>query len=507
MRIVTGTISHETNTFSNIPTDLEEFGKQGISLGSDALARFAGTNSIEAAYLDAARQHRFDLIPTVWASAIPGGVIPRDTLDFLLGKLLEGIRAAGRIDAVVLHLHGAAVATGIEDVEGFVLESVRRLVGPEVPVVSTLDLHANVTERMVRSADLLIGYDTYPHVDVYERGREVADRLMEILSGKIKPTAALEKPALMPPLQPMVTTMDTPMKALIDLAREIEKETGIISVSVFGGFPFSDIEPAGLGVLVYSDNDPGLAREKARAVVRRAWELREGWVYRAVPVREAVERAMKAPAGPIILADIADSGAGGTAGDGTEVLRVLLQLGARSAAVCSISDPEAIERCIAAGVGTVISMMVGGKRDKLHGEPVEITGKVRLIHEGSFIRKGPQKTGQVQTVGRAVVLEIGGIGGIELMLTEHRAHPNDLEYFRAFGIEPLDRKMLVLKSAAHFRAAFEPIAKEVIDVDAPGITSPDLARFPFQHIRRPIFPLDRFEEVVPEPDAAANERE
>ncbi len=495
MRIVTGTISHETNTFSNIPTDLEEFGKQGISLGPDVLTRFAGTNSIEAGYIDAAKQHGFELVPTVWGSAIPGGVIPRATLDWLLGKLLDGIKGAGQIDAVMLHLHGAAVAEGIDDVEGYVLEAVRKLVGPKVPIVSTLDLHGNMTEKMVQNADLLIGYDTYPHVDVYERGREVADRLMEILAAKLKPTAALEKPAIMPPLQPMVTTMDTPMKALIELAHKLEKEKGVISVSVFGGFPFADIQPAGFGVLVYTDNNPSLAREKARQVVRRAWELRKGWIYKAVPVREAVERAIKAPAGPIILADIADSGAGGTSGDGTEVLRAMLELGAQSGAVCSISDQEAIDACLAAGVGASVSMKIGGKRDKLHGEPVPVTGKVRLIHEGSFIRKGPQGTGQVQTVGLTVVLEIGGMGGIEVMLTEHRAHPNDLEYFRAFGIEPADRKMLVLKSAAHFRAAFGPIAKEIIDVDAPGITSPNLARFDYKHIRRPIFPLDSFDKL------------
>ncbi|MDP3063019.1 MAG: M81 family metallopeptidase [Chloroflexota bacterium] len=496
MRIVTGTISHETNTFSNIPTDLNEFAKQGLTLGQDVLKRFAGTNSVEAAFMDGARQHGFEIIPTVYASAIPGGLIPRATLDWMLGKLLDGIVAAEKIDGVLLHLHGTMVVEGIEDAEGFILEAVRKLVGPKLPVASELDLHGNVTEQMVRNADLLIGYDTYPHVDVYERGLELANRLVDIIKGAIRPTPALEKPPIMPPLQSMVTTEDTPMRALIELAHKIEKEQGIISVSVFGGFPFADIEPAGFGVLAYADNNLALAREAARRVVRRAWEMRERWKVHPTPVREAVQQAMAAPEGPIILADIADSGAGGTAGDGAEVLKALLVLGARGAAICSISDQEAIDKCLQAGVGATLTMVVGGKRDRLHGDPVEVTGKVRLIHEGSFVRKGPQGTGQVQTVGRCVVLEIGGRGGIELMLTEHRAHPNDLEYFRAFGIEPTDRKMLVLKSAAHYRAAFKPIAKGIIDVDAPGITSPNLSRFNYVRIRRPIYPLDEFD-VLP----------
>jgi microcystin degradation protein MlrC len=216
----------------------------------------------------------------------------------------------------------------------------------------------------------------------------------------------------------------------------------------------------------------------------------DNWIVHPTPPEEAVRRAMAAPRGPVILADIADSGAGGTAGDATVTFKTLLDMGARSAAVCSISDQEAINICLAAGVGAEVSMLVGGKRDKLHGDPVPVTGKVRLIHEGSFVRQGPMGRGVLQTVGRCVVLEIGGRGGIELMLTEHRAHPNDLQYFRAFGIEPTERQMLVLKSAAHYRAAFDPIAVETIEVDAPGITSPRLERYPYQNIRRPIYPLD-----------------
>lgn len=491
MKIVTGTISHETNTFSNIPTNLDEFGKQTITLGDDIPRRFKGTASIEAAYMDAARKHGFELVWTVWASAIPGGLIPRETFDWIEGKLLDGIKKAGKIDGVLLHLHGSAVVDGIPDAEGRILEDVRKLVGPKVPIANTLDLHSLNTEQMMANSNLMIGYDTYPHIDSYDRGMEVAEKLVKMIKGELKPTGALEKPPLWTPLQSQVTSRpDTPMRKLIDRAWEIEKDPKVISASVFGGFPFADVAHLGFSTMVYTNNDPALARKYARELAKMGWDMHDRWLVHPTPVKEAVKQAIEAKEGPVILADIADSGAGGTSGDATEVLRAMLRQGARSGSVCSISDQEAIDKAVAAGVGATITMKIGGKRDKLHGEPVEVTGKVKLIHDGEFIRKGPMLTGAVQTVGKTVVLEIGGIGGIEVMLTEHRAHPNDLEYFRAFGIEPTHRKMLVLKSAAHYRAAFDPIAKLTIEVDAPGITSPNYKSYNFKKIRRPMYPFD-----------------
>jgi len=360
-----------------------------------------------------------------------------------------------------------------------------------MPIVTTLDLHANMTPRIIRNCNALTGYDTYPHVDMYERAREAANILVRIIRGELQPTMALECPPLLTPLQTQVTTRDTPMKRIIDLVHRLETDPRVISIAAFGGFPFADIEPTGFSCVVVTDNDPALATRLAKQVTDAAVAEGDNWIVHPTPPEEAVRRAMAAPHGPVILADIADSGAGGTAGDATVTFKTLLDMGARHAAVCSISDQEAINLCLAAGVGAEVSMLVGGKRDKLHGDPVPVTGKVRLIHEGSFVRQGPMSRGVVQTVGRCVVLEIGGRDGIELMLTEHRAHPNDLQYFRAFGIEPTQRQILVLKSAAHYRAAFEPIATEVIEVDAPGITSPRLERYAYKHIRRPIYPLDK----------------
>lgn len=490
MRIVTGTFSHETNTFSNIPTTMEEFAKQGIAHGEEIPRRFRGTNAIEAAFLDASEAFGFELIWTVYGSAIPGGAVSNEAYEYFSGHLLEGIQGAGAIDGVLLHLHGAMVTDDLDDGEGYLLEKIRRLVGPHMPIVTTLDLHANMTPRIIQNCTALTGYDTYPHVDMYERAYEAAEILVRMIRGEIKPVMALQCPPLLTPLQTQVTMHDTPMQRIIDLVHRLEQDKRVISIAAFGGFPFADIAPAGFSCVVVTDGDPDLATRLSKQIADAAVAERDNWIVHPTPPEEAVRRAMAAAHGPVILADIADSGAGGTAGDGTVTFKTLLDLGARRAAVCSISDQEAIDVCLAAGAGAEVSILVGGKRDRLHGDPVPVTGKVRLIHEGSFVREGPMNRGVVQTVGRCVVVEIGGRDGIELMLTEHRAHPNDLQYFRAFGIEPTQRQMLVLKSAAHYRAAFAPIASEIIEVDAPGITSPRLERYPYKNIRRPIYPLD-----------------
>jgi microcystin degradation protein MlrC len=296
---------------------------------------------------------------------------------------------------------------------------------------------------------------------------------------------------LIVPNQTMVTTWQSPLKIAIDRAREIEREPGVVAATVLGGFPFADVPFAGVATIVVTEEDPARARHYADELAAICWERRDDFTVRPTPVVDAIAEAIAAPAGSVyVLADIADSGASGTAGDGTVVLQGLLDAGARSAAFAQIMDREAVAACTVAGVGSEVTLSVGGRHDGLHGPPVEVTGTVRLIHEGSFPLAGPMGAGTISSRGRTVVLEIGGPGGIELQLTEVRGHPHDLNYFRAFGIEPTERRILVLKSAAHFRAAFEPIATKVIEVDAPGISSPKLTTFPYRRLRRPVYPLD-----------------
>jgi len=485
-KVITGCIAHETNTFSNILSDLKKFREMGLYEGDEFFKVFSGTRTIGGAFIEVSREKRFELVPTIWNNAFAWGVVTNDAFDYMLAKLLEGIESADRVEGVLLQLHGAMVSEKHDGVEGYMLEKVRRSVGKEVPVIATLDLHANISKHAVEEADILVGYDTYPHVDTYERGLEAANFMFRMLNDEIRPTAALEKPPMMPSPQKQKTNY-FPMKAVMELAHKIEEDKRVLNVSVLPGFPFADILDAGMGIIVTAQNDKALAEEKAKQISDYVWSLRRHFLADVVPVEEAVKRAVEAEGGPVVLADQADNPGGGAPCDGTAILRELIKRKAKNAVICVLRDPEAVARAIDAGVGNRVTMKVGGKTDRLHGDPLEVTGYVKLISDGKFLRKGPMETGTVTNLGRTVVLDVDGI---EIILTEIRVQPTDLQQYRAFGVEPTEKKIIVVKSAVHFRAVHEPIAKEIIEVDAPGIHGTRLAAFAYKKIRRPIFPVD-----------------
>jgi microcystin degradation protein MlrC len=319
-----------------------------------------------------------------------------------------------------------------------------------------------------------------------ERGVEAAERLVQAVQGRIRPTAALRTPPLLPPLGSQGTARG-PMRRLMDAAAAVEREPGVLSVSVFAGFPLADIPAAGLAVYVVADGDRALAERHADALARLAWEHRREFTHAALPVREAVARALAADGRPIVLADMADNTGGGAAGDGTEILRELLRAGAREAVVSALWDPAAAEACARAGVGARVALEVGGKVDDRHGAPLAVTGVVRTLSDGRFTYRGPMSRGLEGRLGTTAVLEVDGV---KVVLASRRRQTLDPEMIRFLGIDPLAEKILVVKSTIHYRAAFEPIAREIIEVDAPGLSSSNLARFEFRRVRRPIFPLD-----------------
>ncbi len=492
IRIVTGGIAQETNTFQWEPTSLEDFqkGSSHIDRG-DQILSLEGTGTIYGGIIAEAKANEVELIPTTYGRAVPGGRVSREAFETMKNEIVEGIRSALPVDGVLLGIHGAMALEHNDDGEGPLITAIREVVGPDVPIVAPLDLHTNLSEEMMEEATAFVGYKEYPHIDTPETGARAMQILLSTIRGEIQPTMAHVKLPLIAPNQSMVTTWQSPLKKAIDRAREIEKEPGVVAATILGGFPFADIPYTSVATIVVTDNDKALAKKYANELAQICWDLREDFTIHPTPIADAIAEALAGEPGSVyVLADISDSGASGTAGDGTAVLKGLLEANATSASVAQIMDRAAVEACINAGVGATVTLSVGGKHDGLHGEPVEVTGMVRLIHEGTFVIAGPMGAGTLASRGRTVVLEINGRNGIELQLTDLRGHPSDLNFFRAFGIEPTQRRILVLKSAAHFRAAFEPIATKVIEVDAPGISSPNLQSFDYQHLRRPIYPLD-----------------
>lgn len=276
------------------------------------------------------------------------------------------------------------------------------------------------------------------------------------------------------------------MSKLIETAHAVEKEKSVLNVTVSASFPLTDCIDTGIALIVTTDNDVDLARNKAKQLSDLAWSLRRDFLVTPTPIDRAVKEGMTGP-GPVVLADIGDNPGAGGATDGTALLRALIQAGADRTVVAVIRDPEAVSKAIQTGVGNQVTMKIGGKTDKFHGEPLEVTGYVRVISDGLFRHRGPMATGMEMRMGKTVVLDVKGV---EVILTELRMQPMDLQLYRSVGIEPSEKQVIAVKSSVHYRAAHTPIAKKIIEVNTPGITGPNLKRYMFQKVKRPIFPLD-----------------
>ncbi|MGH7393940.1 MAG: M81 family metallopeptidase, partial [Candidatus Rokuibacteriota bacterium] len=344
MRFFVAMFSHETNTFSTIPTDRRQFEARDLRYGGEILEAYRGTGTCLGGMIAAAAARDVALAPSVAASASPAGPVTKDVYEDVTRRIVADLRGAGKLDGVLLDLHGAMVPEGGEDGEGPLIAAVREVVGPRVPVAVTLDFHANVSDEMVRQATLLHGYKTYPHVDMADRGREATERLLDVAAGRLRPAVAFRRPPLLPPIAGQATGRG-PMRRLYDLAAAMEQGPGVVSISIFAGFPLADIHDAGLSVYVVTHDDQELADRLADELAARAWEHRREFLHTATPVREAVARALAIDGRPVVLADIADNTGGGAAGDGTEILRELLRAGARSATVACVWDPAAAAAC------------------------------------------------------------------------------------------------------------------------------------------------------------------
>jgi microcystin degradation protein MlrC len=482
MRIIAGGIMHETHTFSAEPTPLESF---GIQRGDEIPAKLAGTNCSMGGVIDASQALGLDLVPTLLTNCVSTAAPSRETFETMLNELVERIRAALPADGVVLTLHGAMVAEGYDDAEGEIVRRVREVVGPDIPIAVTLDLHANIGQKMVDQATIVTTYDTYPHIDLNERAQEAVQLLVRTIKGEITPTMALAKPPLLPVPQAMFTAKP-PFKTLLDRAHEMEENGEALTVTVSGGFPYADIPDAGVGFLVTTDNDPAKARELADELAEMAWSMREQMKVVNMPPDQAVAEAIAYPEGPVMLVDVGDNIGGGTPGDATVILQELIDQDAQNAVVV-MADAAAVQKAIAAGVGNNVKLSVGGKTDMLHGGPVELQGRVKLISDGVWVHEGPENAGVTFDGGPSVVVIVGGI---ELIITTRKSMPGDQQQLKSFGIEPTKKHIIVVKSAVRWRGGFGPIAKHSIDVDTPGLGATDLSRFDFKKIRRPIYPLD-----------------
>ena len=490
MRILFAGFSHETNTFSPHLTGPEEFEANGIYRGDRILA-LAGTNTVAGGVLAEADNHpHLELDLVVDMSAIPGGLVTRSALDPFINDVIAA-SASTRPDAIVLDLHGAMVAEGEDDGDGAILRRVRQAVGPDMPVITVLDLHANVGSEMIENATALIPYDTYPHVDSAARGEEALRLAVRSASGEVSPVMRHQKLSMFLAGQKQYSHVE-PTLSVMKLVHEIEAREGVLTAGVCFAFPWADCPFAGMTVTVVTDGDPDMATRYAEEIGSFIWSNRERFRPDVMTVEEAVHHAMQAEQGPVVMADLGDNPGGGSAADGTALLWAMLDLGAINAAYALIADPEVVDVAFGAGIGSTITTELGGKTDNLHGYPIPVEAVVKNLTDGAFVNEGPMSAGVSGTLGRTAVLGCKGRHGneVEVIVCERRVQPYDAAVFRSQGIEPTGKQMLGVKSAVHFRASFEPLASEVLDVDTPGLTSIDFSRFPYKRLKRPMWPLD-----------------
>lgn len=485
LTIAAAELSHETNAFSSVRTDLAAFERVGLRRGTEIRAALRESATSFAGFFDGAEKHDFLLVPVLAVWATPSGLVDGAALASLTEEIISSVHST-RPDGMLLALHGAMVCDIDEDADGWILWRIRDAVGPDVPIVATLDLHANISQSMVEAANLLIGYDTYPHIDQRERALEAADALVRIVSGEWRPTSALARPPMMPTSQNMTTDRE-PMRSLLSLGHEFESRRGVINVTIAGGFPPANTADTGLSVLVTTNDDERLAQGLADEIASDAWERREQFLGGVSSWADAAETLTVCREQPLVLVDIGDNPWTGGPGDSVELLRFLLGHGVRDACLASVTDPAAVRRCSEIGPGARVILQLGGHTDRLHGDPIEVDAYVKLMSDGRYHNAGPMHAGVEVRLGPTAVVVVEGI---EVLVTTFAETPIDLNVFRSHGIEPTERRIVALKGKGHFRAAFEPIADRVMLVEGPGITGADLSRLTFDRVRRPIWPID-----------------
>ncbi len=483
-RIAVGGFQHETNTFAPSKAHYEDFLKPGawpgLTRGAGMFGAVEGINLPAAGFVATARAAGHELVPLAWANATPSAHVTGDAFERIAAMLVADLAEAKPVDAVYLDIHGAMVTEHLEDGEGALLARIRALVGPSVPIVASLDLHANVTEAMVEHASALVAYRTYPHVDMAETGARAA-HLLDGLLARGKPLAkAFRKLPYLVPLTFQCTLME-PGKGIYALARELERGQ-VASVSLAMGFPLADMRECGPAVFAYASSEAAASRAadrlQAECLAREADFAGALWEPDAA-VRHAIATAAAARR-PVVLADTQDNPGGGGDADTIGMLEALLRNGAREAALGLMCDPEAAAAAHRAGPGARLRLRLGGRSNLPGHGPFEGEFTVGAVGDGNFLATGPFYQGSRMQLGAMARLDIGGV---QVVVASRKLQAADQAIFRHVGVEPAEKKIVVVKSSVHFRADFQPIAEEVLVVEAPGPVIADPTKLPFRRLR------------------------
>lgn len=488
MRVAIAELKQETNTFVARPTTMADFETWHYWTGADLIAGLQGTNSEIDGFLRVLDAAGIEAVPILATFAMSGGKVEHETYTRLLQVLLDGLRQAGALDGVLIALHGAMVTDRDDSPDATTLRAIRDLVGPDVPVVATYDLHANLTLGMAESADALVGFKTSPHIDQRDTGERGARVMTAILQHGAKPALAFVKIPMIAPASTHIHHLPGPFQRLQDATKALETEPGILSANVAAVQPWLDIDEMGFAVVVVTDGDPARAASVACDLATDCWNERQAFMdLDLVPIDEAIDQALAEPSGPVVLSDCADGTGAGSPGDATAVIAALLAAKPAKPAFVFVRDPESAAAAIAAGVGANVTLRVGGKLDHIFNKPVDVTGTVEFAGPAAFRFGGGGYTGVEQDMGPSAVVRAGNV---YVLIVTNSVMTVDPELYRSVGLEPRDAQIVVVKSHIQFRAGYDDIATRIIMLDSPGMSSDHLAALPWQSVSRPIYPLD-----------------
>lgn len=485
-RVLVGSVFHETNTFWPYSTGLAEFAKRDLLFGDDFVRKFKGTHTPLGGIMEVLEQENIEIIPSLAAIAEPSGMVTKEAFDRIRDTLLEDCRKAGRLDGIVLSLHGAMVTEEDQDGEGNLLEALRKTVGNDLPVIATLDLHTDFSQRMLENATAFFPYREYPHSDMYERGLEASRLMVQVLKGKAHPVMRWKQIPLMLSLVATATEAYAPMKKVLN--RYNEETPGILSANFLHGFYLADTIYTSASAVVVTDNDEELAEQAIAEIEATALAHKDALSRMEIyTVEEALEE-QKTIDGTVVFADVTDNPGSGSSSDGTNLLRKLLERKVKKVAVATICDPETVEICHRAGVGAWVELELGGKKapEKL-GQPIHCRAYVKTLSDGVFYNRGPMHGGVRFDLKRSAVILIDGIS---VIVGSIPIQGYDIEIFQSHGLMLGDFDILVVKSAVHYRAAFGPKSKKMFPINCPGTVEVDPLKLNYRNVRRPIYPLD-----------------
>jgi microcystin degradation protein MlrC len=482
-RIAVGGFQHETNTFSPVPAALADFEAPdawpGLTRGAAMLEAVAGINLPAAGFIDEASALRHELLPLCWCSAQPAGCVTREAFERIASMLLDDLRATRGLDAVYLDLHGAMVAEHLDDADGELLGRVRALVGPAVPIVASLDFHANVSPRMVREASAFVSYRTYPHVDMADCGARAAAVLHDLLR-RPRPAAMLEQLDFLIPLTSQSTLVE-PMRDLMQQAEALEGGS-LFTICLTPGFPAADVADCGPAVYACAD-EPAAAEAAVRSLAGEVRQREHEFALELHSIAEAVAEAARADGDrgrPLVLADTQDNPGGGGHADTTSLIKALLARRVPQVLAGVICDPAAAARAHAVGEGEDVQLELGALSGFPGETPLAARFRVEALGDGRFVGTGPFYRGARFELGPMALLRIGEM---RIAVASRKQQAADQAMFRHLRVEPADHQVLALKSSVHFRADFGALARRILVVEAPGPNVADPGRLPFRNLR------------------------